>query len=436
MSRGARDDAAAFHCYLLRSISSARSRASYVGFTTHPKRRIRQHNGEIKGGAKHTRRHRPWEMACVVEGFSSKVAALQFEWAWQHPGRSKRIRAGGPISAKRSGGFRGRLATMVAMLRLRPWCLMPLAVLVASDEAAAALEALLRESPLAPHICLRRAPLDALDVYAHAAPQSAEEVDEEAAVQRCVLCADVARSEEEGGRWSSCPHCADGSRRAHLSCLAQTFLLAEQRAPLGGGGGSSGGDGCGGGGSALIPGGGRFPMCGCDVVWAEVVAAWRRRRRRRARAAPVQRARRHDVADAGIDAAAGVERGGREGGHEVVVVAAADAPGVGGGTCTGTLNLVACLSSSGDSSDGDARGNGSAFACCDFSDEDDFGDFGAVDDCVCEGDSVGERSVWISDASSEADRESSADEVGEEHAALGVAMRALRLQRDDVIDLT
>ena len=72
-------------CYLLRTLRQDARGQTYIGFTLTPWRRIRQHNGELKGGAKRTGRARPWEMLAFVHGFSSKVKALQFEWAWQHP---------------------------------------------------------------------------------------------------------------------------------------------------------------------------------------------------------------------------------------------------------------------------------------------------------------------------------------------------------------
>jgi predicted GIY-YIG superfamily endonuclease len=82
-----------FNVYLLTPSAPAyRLKKTYIGFSINPFRRRRQHNGEIKGGAWRTRRYRPWEIVCVLSGFEDKISALQFEWLWQHPYKSKKCR--------------------------------------------------------------------------------------------------------------------------------------------------------------------------------------------------------------------------------------------------------------------------------------------------------------------------------------------------------
>ncbi|GBC16100.2 structure-specific endonuclease subunit SLX1 homolog [Rhizophagus irregularis DAOM 181602=DAOM 197198] len=78
-------------CYLLRSLSPKYKQTSYIGSTNDPKRRLRQHNGEIASGAKKTSNKRPWEMILFVYGFPNHVAALQFEWSWQNPSITRRL---------------------------------------------------------------------------------------------------------------------------------------------------------------------------------------------------------------------------------------------------------------------------------------------------------------------------------------------------------
>ena len=67
------------------------SQATYVGATIDLEKRLRQHNGEIKGGAKATSikvgKGETWRRACYVEGFPDWQSALQFEWRWKQLSR-------------------------------------------------------------------------------------------------------------------------------------------------------------------------------------------------------------------------------------------------------------------------------------------------------------------------------------------------------------
>jgi predicted GIY-YIG superfamily endonuclease len=48
-----------WYCYVIQSEKNGRS---YVGCTVNTKRRLRQHNGELVGGAKSTRGRGPWTL--------------------------------------------------------------------------------------------------------------------------------------------------------------------------------------------------------------------------------------------------------------------------------------------------------------------------------------------------------------------------------------
>lgn len=81
-------------CYLLQSTTCPRT---YFGYTTNIQRRLRQHNGEIKGGAKKTQQGRPWTLVAHITGFPNQHEALSFEWyihhkrGWSQTSRLKEI---------------------------------------------------------------------------------------------------------------------------------------------------------------------------------------------------------------------------------------------------------------------------------------------------------------------------------------------------------
>ncbi|KAF4826582.1 Structure-specific endonuclease subunit SLX1 [Colletotrichum tropicale] len=70
---------ALYTVYILRS--TVRHASLYIGSTPNPPRRLKQHNGEARGGAARTSRLslRPWEMVGLVSGFPGSIAALKFE---------------------------------------------------------------------------------------------------------------------------------------------------------------------------------------------------------------------------------------------------------------------------------------------------------------------------------------------------------------------
>jgi len=76
--------------YLLQSL--AYPSRTYTGFTVDVHTRLRQHNGELAGGAKYTALGRPWKLVLHVHGFRAQPTGLQFEAALIHRTRSRHAR--------------------------------------------------------------------------------------------------------------------------------------------------------------------------------------------------------------------------------------------------------------------------------------------------------------------------------------------------------
>lgn len=84
----------------------------YTGSTYDLQRRIRQHNGEIVGGAKRTKKGRPWLILMYIEGFPTRKDALQLEWRTQHP--QKYLPKN--LKCKRGYGYKGGLESVCSVL--------------------------------------------------------------------------------------------------------------------------------------------------------------------------------------------------------------------------------------------------------------------------------------------------------------------------------
>ncbi|XP_059621026.1 LOW QUALITY PROTEIN: structure-specific endonuclease subunit SLX1 homolog [Phlebotomus argentipes] len=128
-----------FHgVYLLVSRSENRSFCgrTYVGYTVDPNRRISQHNrGKDGGGAKRTNARGPWQMVLIVHGFPNSLSALRFEWAWQKPEISRRLKNIPGLGKKSSlRRFDLQFRILTEMLRIGPWSRLPLVIRWLADD--------------------------------------------------------------------------------------------------------------------------------------------------------------------------------------------------------------------------------------------------------------------------------------------------------------
>jgi len=106
-----------WYCYILRNTLPGCFNLTYNGSTNDPKRRLRQHNQEISGGAQYTKQTMGgWEMYCLLTGFPDHKNCLSCEWRIKHSeGKSRTQRP------PHHRGMKGRIVSLNDILQLDQW---------------------------------------------------------------------------------------------------------------------------------------------------------------------------------------------------------------------------------------------------------------------------------------------------------------------------
>ena len=104
-----------YYCYMLMNTDDKYKNYTYCGYTVNPTRRLKQHNEEIKGGAKATKgKGQSWKFLMIITGFKTSHNALSCEWRLKHPDNKSR-------KDKKYSGKNGRIVTLNEVLLLDKW---------------------------------------------------------------------------------------------------------------------------------------------------------------------------------------------------------------------------------------------------------------------------------------------------------------------------
>ncbi|XP_043266639.1 structure-specific endonuclease subunit slx1 [Venturia canescens] len=232
-----------FGVYLLYCKNPMYKGRTYIGYTVNPIRRIKQHNaGKQFGGAWRTSNRGPWIMVLIVHGFPNSTSALRFEWAWQHPHLSRRLRHVPKKKSSKQTVFQYRLSILSEMLNVGPWHRLPLTIRWLDYEFF-----LSNSRDVTPpiHMPISYGKVISKSLKSKGSKKinkdSCEVTDQD--IMFCSLCHTCVFPQEK----ITCIQ-ANCHLMAHLFCLAKVF--AE---------------------SSILPVEGNCPACGTNVLWGDLI---------------------------------------------------------------------------------------------------------------------------------------------------------------------
>ncbi|XP_076646387.1 structure-specific endonuclease subunit SLX1 isoform X1 [Halictus rubicundus] len=230
-----------FGVYLLYSMNPKYKGRTYIGYTVDPGRRLKQHNGgKDVGGAWKTSNRGPWKMVLIVHGFPNSTAALRFEWAWQHPHVSRRLKH---VPRKRSQQkvFEFYLMVLTEMLKVGPWCRLPLTIRWLDYEFFENHSNSIT-APMHMPICCGKMISQKIKKLQKSVNNGIETLDE--CTKFCSVCGLLVQQKE-------LVHCIKPSCLlvAHLICLANLFSK----------------------GAMILPIEGICPVCHTNVLWGDLI---------------------------------------------------------------------------------------------------------------------------------------------------------------------
>jgi structure-specific endonuclease subunit SLX1 len=78
-----------WYVYILVSFDNIKT---YVGITINPIRRLQQHNGVLKGGAKCTKALRPWKFQYVCGPYDNRATAAKLEYEIKQLSKEEKLK--------------------------------------------------------------------------------------------------------------------------------------------------------------------------------------------------------------------------------------------------------------------------------------------------------------------------------------------------------